>query len=88
MATIDPRGQRVRVLRDHVACAPLGQPGAVVKRLRPGDEFQLWDTRRSSLGDYLATVAQESNDPYLGLYATPLSTMWIVPLDCLERIVP
>ena len=77
---------RVRVTRTVAAGAPHGQPGLGVRCLCPGEEFQLWSTHRSSLGGYLATVAEESHDPYLGMYATPLSRMWILPLDCLETI--
>ena len=78
--------RRVRVTKMFVAGAPMGQPGPLGRLLRPGDEFQLWSTRPSCCGGYLATVAEESHDPYLGLYATPDSRMWVLPLEYLETI--
>lgn len=75
-------GRRVR-LRTHRVLCPRGLYGRC--RLgTPADIFQFRGSRRSSLGGYLAEIAQESYDPYLGYYTTPDSVAYEVSLEDLE----
>lgn len=64
---VEYRAPRVRIIRDNAASAPLGQPGALFRVLRPAQEFQLEGTR---------VLVEESYDAHLGYYTTPLSRRW------------
>lgn len=48
--------------------------------------FMLRNKRWTKLGQYVATIAELSQDSYLGEYTTPHSIMYHVPFELLEEI--
>lgn len=76
-AAVDHRKDVITVKRPVVVWGELGGP----RTLQPGERFLLMAKRASSLGGYIATIAEMSTDQFLGEYATPLSKSYQLHSD-------